>query len=459
MDLDEARWLVLRRQAGERLTDAVQRTLRDAICDGSLRPGVRLPSSRMLAAHFEVSRGVVTEAYEQLAAQGYLVSRTKAAPLVAPADRPSAALTHAPAPSSPATVPYDFTPTTPDVVRFPAQRWATCLSTAARSLPSEAYGYGDVRGSEHLRRTLADHLGRTRGVVADPANILITHGTAQGIDLLMRVLASTGGRRVAVEDPCLTSQAERVREHGLAVQPAAVDAAGITTDQLDVDAALLTPAHQFPTGVVLSGERRRQLIDWARRTGGLLIEDDYDAEFRYDRQPVRALHGLAPSSVAYLGTTSKTLAPALRLAWLVVPDRYLAETRRVRHLMDVCPPAVDQQALALMIEHGHYDRHVRRARKSYQRRRDRLASAVGEHLPGCRLQGIAAGMHALLRLPAGMDDATTAARALDAGVAVTPLSRFGIAAGPFHGLVFGYGRIPEHRIEEAVAALATAILR
>ncbi|GAA1338204.1 PLP-dependent aminotransferase family protein [Actinocatenispora thailandica] len=457
MEYDEARWLVLARRPGERLADAVQRVVHDAIRAGSLRPGVRLPSSRTLAAHFGVSRGVVTEAYEQLTAQGYLVSRTKAAPVVAATDRSDGAPRRPAERSGTAPVRFDFTATTPDVAHFPAQRWAAYLSMAARSLPAAGYGYGDVRGTEHLRRTLADHLGRTRGVAADPEHILVTHGTAQAVDLLMRVLASAGGRCIAVEDPSLTSQADRIREHGLAVSPTPVDASGLRTDRLDVDAVILTPAHQFPTGVVLSGERRRQLVGWARRTGGLLVEDDYDAEFRYDRQPVRALHGLDPSSVAYLGTTSKTLAPALRLAWMVLPERYLPEARRIRHLMDVCPPAVDQEALALMIEHGHYDRHVRRARKTYQRRRRRLAEAVDERLPGCRIEGIAAGVHALLRLPPGANGAAVAERALDAGVSVAPLSRFALAATSFHGLVLGYGRIPEDRLDDAVAALASAI--
>lgn len=455
MELDEARWLALRRQSGERLADAVQRTLRDAIHDGSLRPTVRLPSSRVLAAHFSVSRGVVTEAYEQLAAQGYLVSRTKAAPLVADAPRPTptsiSRYTQVPA------VRFDFTPTTPDVSQFPTHQWAACLATAARSIPISAYDYGDIRGSRHLREILADHLGRTRGVVADPENILITRGAAQGIDLLMRTLTHLGAHRVAVEDPSLTSQTERITEHALVARPTPVDGAGIMVDDLDVDAALLTPAHQFPTGVVLSGERRRKLLDWARRTGGLLIEDDYDAEFRYDRQPVRALQGMDPVHVAYLGTTSKTLAPALRLAWMVLPSALVPEAQRIRHLLDVCPPAVDQQALALMIEHGHYDRHVRRSRKSYRGRRHHLVAALREHLPECHVQGIAAGIHVLLNLPAGVDDTAIAAKALHADVRVPPLSQFSTTAGAGSGLVLGYGRIRQHCINAAVAALAAAV--
>lgn len=445
----------LQRLPGERLAEAAERTIREAIRAGSLRPGVRLPSSRALAAQFGVSRGVITEAYEQLAAQGHLVTRTKAAPLVA--DAPHPVPRRAPQREEPGRVRFDFTPTTPDVSQFPARQWAACLAAAARTLPVDAYDYGDPRGTQELREVLAGHLGRTRGLVADPEQIVVVHGTAQGVDLLMRALAAEGASCVGVEDPCLPSQIERIRVHGLVARPMPVDAAGVVINDPDVDAVLITPAHQFPTGVVLSGERRRALLNWARRTGGLVLEDDYDAEFRYDRQPVRALQGLGPEHVAYLGTTSKTLAPALRLGWAVVPARYMPQAERIRLLLDVCPPAIDQRALAMMIERGDYDRHVRRVRKVYQRRREHLIAALAKHLPGFQVEGIAAGMHVLVRLPAGVDDTAVAARALGESVRAVPLSRFSVTGNARGGLVLGYGRINERDIDAAVAALAAVI--
>jgi GntR family transcriptional regulator/MocR family aminotransferase len=218
-----------------------------------------------------------------------------------------------------------------------------------------------------------------------------------------------------------------------------------------------TPAHQFPTGAVLSGPRRRALLAWARERGALVVEDDYDAEFRYDREPVRALQGLDPDSVAYLGTASKALAPALRLGWLVLPGRLVEEAERVKHLLDVCSPAVDQLALARFVGRGDYDRHVRRARTVYGRRRDLLLAALAQHLPGLAVEGIAAGVHVLLRLPPGVADAAVAARAEEEGVRVAPLSEFCTAPPAAGGLVLGYGRLHEAAVEPAVRALAAIL--
>jgi GntR family transcriptional regulator/MocR family aminotransferase len=452
MSVHEARWLRLDPGPRETLRAAVERMVREAIRTGALRPGVRLPSSRALAAHLGVSRGVTSEAYGQLAAQGFLINRTKAAPVVAEVARPP----RPPAPATPSAPPprFDFTATTPDVSLFPAGRWSAALAQAVRSAPAAAYDYGDPRGELELRRVLADQLGRSRGVVAEPERILVVQGAAQGVVLLARVLAGAGASRVAIEDPTLDSQPQRLRLHGLQAAGQAVDRDGLVVDGLDADAVLVTPAHQFPTGAVLSGARRRRLLEWAGRRDALVIEDDYHAEFRYDREPVRALQGLDPNRVAYLGTTSKTLAPALRLGWLVVPGRLVAEAVRVKHLLDVCSPPVDQRALARFIRTGDYDRHVRRARAIYRRRRDALVTALGRHLPGLAVEGVAAGMHVLLRLPATADDRAAAAAAERRGVRVIPLSRFALSPAAGRGLVLGYGGLRERTVDAAVAALA-----
>ncbi len=340
---------------------------------------------------------------------------------------------------------------------FPRRRWLSAFSEVLRSAPLAALDYGEPRGERELREALADQLGRTRGVVAAAEQIVIVSGAAQGVDLLARVLAARGARRVAVEDPSLDSQPERLRSNGLEPVAQPVDGDGLQVEGLEADAVIVTPAHQFPTGAVLSGARRRRLLEWSRKNDALVIEDDYDAEFRYDREPIRALQGLDRSRVAYLGTTSKTLAPALRLAWVVVPEHLADEAEEVKHLLDVCSPPIEQRTLARLIRSGDYDRHVRRTRTVYRRRRDALTTALREHLPELSVEGIAAGLHVLVRLEHGLDDEAVAARAERHGIRVVPLSCYTHSDGKRGGLVIGYGRIHEASIPPAIRLLSTAL--
>jgi GntR family transcriptional regulator / MocR family aminotransferase len=456
VDVDEARWLTLEPREGETLRSALERTLRDAILSGALREGVRLPASRALAGALGVSRGVVSDAYGQLEGQGFLVVRSRAAPQVAagvrgPVELPRHATSQQPAPR------YDLTPTTPDVTLFPLNRWLAAVQTVARRAGPGLLDYRQSRGEPVLREALAAHLGRTRGVVADPEQIVIVQGTSQGVDLLLRLLVRRGARRLAVEDPSHTTQHARARALGLELRPQPVDREGMVVSGLEADAALVTPAHQFPTGSVLSGERRRGLIDWAHAGGGLILEDDYDSEFRYDREPVRALQGLAPGRVVQLGTVSKTLAPALRLGWVVAPADLAGEAAQAKALLDDFSPAVDQLALAELLERGDYDRHLRRARSVYRRRRDGLLEALERQLPELRVEGIAAGVHLVLRLPAGVSDVEVADGAKRARIRVPPLSAFRLEPSAEGGLVVGYGRLHETAVEPAAKALAAVV--
>jgi GntR family transcriptional regulator/MocR family aminotransferase len=454
---DEASWLSLRPEAGETLRVALRRTLRGAIRSGALREGVRLPASRVLARQLGVSRGVVSDAYAQLEAEGFLVTRERLAPVVAavapPSPRRPQAEPRARAPR------YDLTPTTPDVLLFPLRQWLAAYQKAARRSAPASLDYREPRGERALREALGDGLGRTRGVIADPSQIVIVQGTAQGVDVLLRTLRARGARRIAVEDPSHTTQHERIRALGFELVAQPVDRQGVTPDGLDADALLLTPAHQFPTGRVLSGERRRALLAWAQASGALLVEDDYDAEFRYDREPVRALQGLAPERVAYVGTVSKTLAPALRLGWVVAPSDATKDVEQAKRLADDFSPALDQLALAALLDGGEYERHLRRARRAYRARRDVLRAALAERLPELEVEGIAAGLHLLVSLPDGVSDAAIAEEAARAGIQVPPLSAFRIAPGGRGGLVIGYGRLHEAAVEPAVRALAAAVRR
>jgi GntR family transcriptional regulator / MocR family aminotransferase len=455
MPFDEASWLSLEPLRGETLRRALERTLRQAIVSGALREGVRLPASRLLARQLGVSRGVVSDAYGQLAAQGFLVSSSRGAPVVAEIRRREAARAE-PKPVQLAPR-FDFTPTTPDVTLFPLPRWLAAAQRVARRVGPAVLDYREPRGERILREALADHLGRTRGVIAEPGQIIIVQGTAQGFDLLLRLLQTRGTTRVAVEDPSHSTQHERLRAMGFEIVPCPVDRDGMIVEALDAEVAVVTPAHQFPTGRVLSSERRRRLVAWAQANDGLIVEDDYDSEFRYDREPVRALQGLAPESVIHLGTVSKTLAPALRLGWLVAPARLADQAEQIKRLLDDFSPVLDQLTLAEFLAHGDYDRHVRRARAVYHARRDRLLAALARHLPELPVEGVAAGMHVLLRLPADTDDTLISEQAKAARVRVPPLSAFWLQPSHESGLVLGYGRLHETAVGPATKALTEIV--
>jgi GntR family transcriptional regulator/MocR family aminotransferase len=453
---DDLAWLPFAPESGETLRFALRRTLLEAIRSGTLRPGVSLPASRVFARRLGLSRGVVSDVYEQLETEGYVISRSRLTPIVGsvtalPTLRPQRQGGR-PAPT------YDFTPTIPDASLFPMRRWVAAYQEAVRHAPARVLDYREHQGELSLRQALADRLGRTRGVIADPAKILVVQGTAQATDLLLRVLKDRAKVRIGVEDPSYTTQVERIRAHGLEVVAQAVDEQGLIVDGLECDAALLTPAHQFPTGVVLSGLRRRQIVEWAANAGAILVEDDYDGDFRYDREQVRALQGLAPDRVVYVGTVSKTLAPALRLGWIVAPDPLVDELRQWKRLADDFTPALDQLALEALLKSGEYDRHLKRARQVYRRRRDILVSALRRDLPRLRIQGIAAGIHLVVALPDHVDDSAIAAEAGLANMLVEPMSRFQIHTRQ-SGLVLGYGRLHESTITAAANALSRIVLR
>ncbi len=453
MHFDEASWIQLERRPGETLRGALERELRGAILDGSLRAGARLPSSRVLAHTIGVSRGVTSDAYGQLEAQGFLSIAPRSSPVVASVER----VVRDPARRAPEPTPrFDLIPTTPDVTLFPRRLFATALAEAARTVSDAALDYGDAAGLAELRLALADHLGLTRGVVTTPDQIVITQGTAQAIDLVLRVLRQRGLERVTVEDPSFESQHRRVRGHGLVLLSQPVDARGLIVDGLQGDAVIVTPAHQFPTGTVLRGDRRRALVEWARTGGRYLIEDDYDAEFRYDRVAVRALQGLEPDRVIYLGTTSKTLAPGLRIGWIAAPPALVDELRAMKSLLDAGSPALPQLALARLLRTGAYARHVRRVRAIYRRRRDVLIEQL-RTIPGIAIEGVAAGVHLFVRLPPGVDDVGVVEAAAARGLRIEPVSPHCIASPSHSGLVLGYGRLHESAIPAAVRELAAAI--
>jgi GntR family transcriptional regulator / MocR family aminotransferase len=348
---------------------ALERGLRQAIRSGRLQPGTRLPSSRTLAHDVGLARGTVSEAYRQLVAEGYVVARQGAGTTVAHAlSVPVFPLVPAPRVRQ---VRWDLRPGQPDLSSFPRDLWLAATRRVLRTAGSDRFGYADPRGRPELRRALADYLGRARGVLTSPDLIVVCSGYVQGLALLCQALRGRGAASVAHEDPCLPDYPATMTGAGLQPGGVAVDAGGLQVDrlaELGADAVVVTPAHQFPLGPTLAAARRAELVRWARVADALVIEDDYDGEFRYDRQPVGAVQGLDPERVAYAGTASKTLAPALRLAWLALPPWLLEPVVEAKRLADRHSAVLDQLVLADLIVSGAFDRHVRRCRLRYRRR-------------------------------------------------------------------------------------------
>jgi GntR family transcriptional regulator / MocR family aminotransferase len=413
-----------------------------------------------------VSRGVVVEAYAQLAAEGYLVARQGAPTRVSEAASPGPGATPAAAGERPPR--YDFRTGRPDVSLFPRDAWLASLRRALRDAPDARLDYGDPRGAPELRGALTRYLGRVRGVACDPARVIVTSGMAQGMAIFARALTAGGVRRIAMEDPSSAPGRGQLASNGLEIVPVPVDEDGLQVERLPgagdergapddpVGAVMVTPAHQFPLGVVLAPERRAALLDWAAHNGAVVLEDDYDAEYRYDRQPVGAVQGLAPDLVAYAGSTSKTLAPGLRLGWLVVPEHLLDAVTAAKESDDLGTPVVEQLALADFLERGRLDRHLRRTRSIYRARRDTLVAALERLLPDCPPAGIAAGLHLVVHLPAGTDEQAVLASARSRGLGLSGISEHRVGRGP-PALLLGYGRLPEPAVEAAVRLLADSL--
>jgi GntR family transcriptional regulator/MocR family aminotransferase len=429
------------------LTDA----LRAAIGDGRLATGDRLPPSRGMAAGLGVSRGVVVEAYQRLVDEGLAVAEGARGTRVAAVPR-QVPVTAPPTAEHPSDR-VDLSPGLPDLSAFPRAAWLRCTRAVLAEVPAAELGYGDPQGHPRLRAELARWLSRSRGVRAAEEDVVVVAGVAQALALTAQVLVDRGHRDIAVEDPGSQGTREELERWGLRTRPVPVDGDGMDVDALAATgarAALLTPAHQFPTGVVLSPERRRALIGWGR-LDRFVVEDDYDAEHRYDRAPVPALQGLVPDQVVYAGSVSKTLAPGLRLGWVVAPATLRAALTRAKYMADLGNPVLDQLVFARFLASGEFERHVRRVRIRQRARRDAMLGALREHLPHAQVLGVAAGLHLLVTLP-GSDDVALAAAADAAGVLVHPLSTHRITPGP-PGLVLGYAAQAPDRIREAIARL------
>lgn len=453
---------------GERAAWLADR-LRTAAIDGALPVGARLPATRVLAAELGFARGTVSEAYARLTEEGLLQSNrgggtTVAArpttPLRPPARPTSNHPTAGEVPVDPGAI--DLISGVPDLSAFPRTAWLRAERRVLEAADSRRLGYAPPQGVPELRTELAGWLARSRGVQADPGRIVITGGVTGALSLLYQVLAEQPVTGFALEDPGPSSN-RRVLEHwapGRQYQ-VPVDADGIDVSALrdtPADVVVVTPAHHYPTGVVLTADRRRELVDWAVQRDGIVIEDDYDAEYRYDRAPVKALQPLAPDRVAYTASLSKTLSPGLRLGWLVAPDRLLDRIVEKRWATDLGSPALPQLVLAELLRDGTLARHLRAMRNRHRTRRDAAVAAITDRLPGCTVDGIAAGVYLTVGLPEHCDDRQIAAAARAEGVLVEPLGNHRIAPGP-PGLIITYANQSPERLRTAIGRLAPLIGR
>ncbi|MBL1084861.1 PLP-dependent aminotransferase family protein [Streptomyces actinomycinicus] len=444
---------------------ALTGALREAVRSGRLAPGTRLPPYRSLAADLGVARNTVADAYAELVAEGWLTARQGSGTQVAERAEPLRSAVRSPVKMPPRArgARHDLRQGTPDASAFPRAAWAASYRRALQAAPSEAFGPGDPAGRRELREALTEYLARARGVRTEPDRIVICSGFAHALRLLFSRGAPAGPTAGGVLRGPLGVEA-----YGLGFHRELLAAAGVRTVPLPLDehgaqvaalgrerAVLLTPAHQFPTGGPLHPERRAAVIDWARAGGTVVLEDDYDGEFRYDRRPVGALQGLDPDRVIHIGSVSKSLSPALRLGWMVLPQRYVEPVLAAKGEQEAWASVLDQLALADFVSCGSYDRHVRRMRQRYRRRRDRLVDALGVHAPHVEVTGISAGLHAVLRLPPGTERSAVQAATWQ-GIALDGLAAFRHPESPMtagDGLVVGYATPSEHAYGAALEAL------
>ena len=452
--------------------------LRLAITDGRLPVGSRLPASRVLAEELRVSRGVVTEAYQRLSEDGLLAGRRRGGTVVvaAPIAPPATAQPPVPPPPPPGvgfptapaanvvdslrTVParIDLSPGVPDLAAFPRSSWLRAERAVLHDLSPAALGYGDPRGAPPFRVAVANWLARSRGIRANPDEVIVVAGVAQALGLLAQALRHDGIDVVAVEDPGSLGVRQQLQSWQLSTPPIPVDPAGLRVDELRASGApgvLLTPAHQFPTGVVLDGHRRRELLRWAN-DGGLIIEDDYDAEHRYDRPPVPALRSMLAEQVCYAASVSKLLAPALRVGWVLPPHRYRDAVVTAKRDADLGNAVLPQLVLARLMESGELERQLRLLRRRHRRRRDEMIEAIARHLPDARVHGAAAGLHLMITFDASFADVDLAAASIERGVKVQPLSWHRQRPGQ-PGLVLGYAASTPSDINEGIATLGSLL--
>jgi GntR family transcriptional regulator/MocR family aminotransferase len=439
----------------------LERQLRTAVQAGRLGANVRLPATRVLAGDLGISRGVVVAAYEQLTAEGYFVAHRGSGTSVAQLRH---AIPKAPVDEEAAFTPrFNFQPGVPDLTAFPRTAWLSSFRRALREMPAAMLGYPDHRGPAVTRRALASYLARSRATIGDAEQIVLCAGFTQALELIAQLFRARDIRRVAIENPGFGNLRRAFTRLGIATELVPVDEHGLRIERVlesKAEGIVVTPAHHYPTGASLATSRRIALLEWAERRNALIVEDDYDSELRFDRPPLGALQGLAPGRVIYVGTASKSLCPGLRLGWLLSPRDLSSELALLKRQNDGGAPTLEALAFGEFVRNGAFERHIRTMRSLFRMRHTTLTAALRKHLPALHVSGIPAGMHVLLSLPAGCDEAAIMADARKASINVLGTQQYWMTPGKRSpALVLGYGQLDEALVAEAVAQLAKVIAR
>jgi GntR family transcriptional regulator / MocR family aminotransferase len=436
----------------------LQDQLRTAIQSGALAAGSELPSTRVLSEDLEISRGVVVSVYGRLASEGYIEMRQGAIPKVRATSTGQLSSKPAPATARGQPILYDLRPHLPEVGTFPRRQWANAVRGSLDRARDADLSYTDAAGLWELRVEVANYLSRARGVIATPERVVITAGTSHALSLISRSLTRRGKSRMAFEDPSHAYLRDVAEWAGQTIVPIAVDDDGIDPSEIgEVDSLFVTPANQFPTGVALTSDRQRELIKWGQRSGGLIIQDDYDAEFRYERAPTRALQGLGPEEVVYLGSTGTTLTPALRLGWAVLPSSIADDIARELFATQHHISGLDQLAFSSFLQRGDYDRHLYKIRRVYRRRRVAVIAALAKWFPSSCVRGIAAGLHVVVSMPSHRLVTAVQKEAAELGVYVESIGQHArLPERVTPGIIVGFGSLSEPSLERAIELLGAA---
>jgi GntR family transcriptional regulator/MocR family aminotransferase len=475
--------IAVNRKAPKALHQQIYDAYRAAIVDGSLRPGQRIPSTRVLASEICVSRFPVLNAYAQLLAEGYVESRVGAGTVIASSlpdqltSSEPVGSTHSPTPSGPRSVARHCS-ILPRVAsfpwlqswgafrvgqvafdQFPLHVWSNLVARRCRSMDAHAFHYGDPMGSMEFRETIANYLKTARSLHCEAEQVMIVGGSQQALEISARVLLDRGnsvwveqpGYRLARDVFALTG----CHPVGVPVDNEGLDVAAGIKQCRKARAAFVTPSHQFPLGVTMSASRRLQLVDWAQNSGSWIIEDDYDSEFRYESLPIASLQGLDSNSrVIYIGTFSKVLFPSLRVGYIVIPSDLVERFQAIRRVMDLSPPSFYQEVLSDFIREGHFARHIRRMRVHYGELRSALVVSLGRELgPLVEVLGDEAGMHVAVMLQNGSRDLDIAERAARLNLSLWPLSPSYMGEASRQGFILGFGGTRLTEIPNAVRKL------